>query len=162
MAKRTRQRLNREDWLQGTLKVLEQHGVDGVKIVIIAERMGVTSGSFYWHFKGLRDLLDCLLEYWERELAGCGHGVYGSQAHRQGHDLEVHRRGQVERLRAAGDAKEELGWFWLSTHFAAVGRRDRSDPLASIWIAIQTELLHQHNESLEFWCLPADLHKTVG
>ena len=68
VAKQTRQRLSRADWLQGALKVLEQHGVEGVKIVIIAERMGVTSGSFYWHFKGLRDLLDCLLEYWEREL----------------------------------------------------------------------------------------------
>ena len=36
--------------------------------MVIAERMGVTSGSFYWHFKNLRDLLDSLLEFWEREL----------------------------------------------------------------------------------------------
>ena len=68
MEKQKRPRLSREDWLRETLKILQQRGVDGVKIVVIAERMGVTSGSFYWHFKNLRDLLDCLLEYWEREL----------------------------------------------------------------------------------------------
>ncbi len=61
-------RLSRADWVRGALDVLRERGVDGVKIVVIAERMGVTSGSFYWHFKGLQDLLDCLLDYWEREL----------------------------------------------------------------------------------------------
>lgn len=54
--------------MQETLKVLQYRGVDGVKIVVIAESLGVTSGSFYWHFNGLRDLLDCLLEFWEREM----------------------------------------------------------------------------------------------
>jgi AcrR family transcriptional regulator len=63
-----RTRLNREDWQQESLKVLQQRSVDGVKIVVIAERLGVTSGSFYWHFKNLRDLLSSLLDYWEREL----------------------------------------------------------------------------------------------
>ena len=57
MAKtRKRPQLGREDWILEALKVLEERGIDGVKVVIIAERMGVTSGSFYWHFKGLPDL----------------------------------------------------------------------------------------------------------
>ena len=68
MEKRPRQRLGREDWVREALEALQERGVDGVKIVVIAERMGITSGSFYWHFKGLQDLLDCLLAYWEREL----------------------------------------------------------------------------------------------
>ena len=68
MENRTRQRLSREDWVREALEVLQERGADGVKIVVIAKRMGVTSGSFYWHFKGLQDLLDCLLDYWEREL----------------------------------------------------------------------------------------------
>ena len=63
-----RVRLSQADWLLETLEVLQQQGIDGVKIVVIAERLGVTSGSFYWHFKNLRDLTDKLLEYWEREL----------------------------------------------------------------------------------------------
>jgi len=68
MEKKTKRRLGREDWVREALEVLQERGVDGVKIVVIAERMGVTSGSFYWHFKGLQDLLVCLLDYWEREL----------------------------------------------------------------------------------------------
>ncbi len=68
METKKKPRLNREDWLRETLKVLQYRGVDGVKIVVIAESLGVTSGSFYWHFKNLRDLLDSLLEFWEREM----------------------------------------------------------------------------------------------
>ncbi len=68
METKKKPQLNREDWLQETLKVLQYRGVDGVKIVVIAESLGVTSGSFYWHFKNLRDLLDSLLEFWEREM----------------------------------------------------------------------------------------------
>jgi AcrR family transcriptional regulator len=61
-------RLNREDWIRGALALLAEAGVEGVKIVPLAERMGVTSGSFYWHFKNRRELLDALMEYWEREM----------------------------------------------------------------------------------------------
>lgn len=68
MAKQSRKRLAREDWVHGALEVLQERGVAGVKIVVIAKRLGVTSGSFYWHFKELRDLQICLLEYWESDL----------------------------------------------------------------------------------------------
>lgn len=61
-------RLSREDWLREALKVLRSQGIDGIKIVAMAQDLGVTSGSFYWHFSNLRDLLDDLLDYWEREL----------------------------------------------------------------------------------------------
>ncbi|MGI9507945.1 MAG: TetR/AcrR family transcriptional regulator [Geminicoccaceae bacterium] len=63
-----KKRLSRDDWVRAALGVLEEHGVDGVKIVIIAKRLNATSGSFYWHFKNLQDLLDCLLDYWELQL----------------------------------------------------------------------------------------------
>jgi len=46
-------RLTREDWVRGAIEALQERGVDGVKIVVIAHRLGVTSGSFYWHFMGL-------------------------------------------------------------------------------------------------------------
>lgn len=41
-------------------------GVDGVKVAPLATRLGVTTGSFYWHFKDHRELLDALLDFWER------------------------------------------------------------------------------------------------
>lgn len=68
MEKQERRRLSREDWVRESLELLRERGIGGVKIVVIAERLGATSGSFYWHFKNLQELLDCILEYWEREL----------------------------------------------------------------------------------------------
>ncbi|MFC1827615.1 TetR/AcrR family transcriptional regulator [Thermodesulfobacteriota bacterium] len=61
-------KLSRTDWLQGALELLTVAGIEGVKIVPLAEQLGVTSGSFYWHFKNRRELYDALLVYWEEEM----------------------------------------------------------------------------------------------
>ena len=42
-----------------------RHGVEGVRVEPLAEDLGVTKGSFYWHFKDRPDLLDAVLEEWE-------------------------------------------------------------------------------------------------
>ena len=68
MVYRKTERLSREDWIRGALELLRPAGVEGVKIVPLAERLGVTSGSFYWHFTNRRDLHDALLDYWERAM----------------------------------------------------------------------------------------------
>ena len=60
-------RLGRDDWLHAALEMASQ-GIDKVKIAPLAADMGVTTGSFYWHFKNRQELLDALLEYWEREM----------------------------------------------------------------------------------------------
>jgi len=43
--------LTRKDWLYGALELLITAGVGGIKIVPLAEQLGVTSGSFYWLFQ---------------------------------------------------------------------------------------------------------------
>ena len=58
----------REDWIRAALELLSAAGVEGIKIVPLAEYLGVTSGSFYWHFKNRRELYDALIDYWEREM----------------------------------------------------------------------------------------------
>ncbi len=68
MTEKNSKRLTRQDWLRCALQVLPERGVAGLKIVHLAKHLGATSGSFYWHFKDLKDLLDALLEYWEQEL----------------------------------------------------------------------------------------------
>jgi len=68
MADDKNKRLGREDWLRGALEILCTAGVEGVKVTSLAEKLGVTSGSFYWHFTNRRDLHDALLDYWEREM----------------------------------------------------------------------------------------------
>jgi AcrR family transcriptional regulator len=68
MVDKKRKQLSKEDWIRGALEILDTTGVQGLKIVILAEQLGVTSGSYYWHFKNRRELLDALLEYWELEM----------------------------------------------------------------------------------------------
>jgi AcrR family transcriptional regulator len=41
-------------------------GVERVRIERIADKLGVTRGGFYWHFKGRKTLLDELLRDWEK------------------------------------------------------------------------------------------------
>ena len=58
-------RLQRRDWLDVALSALVQDGVGGVAIERLADTLGVTRGSFYYHFKDRDDLLHELLAYWE-------------------------------------------------------------------------------------------------
>ena len=60
------QRLSRDDCLRAALRLCTS-GIDQVKIAPLAADMGVTTGSFYWHFKNRRELLEVLLDYWGRD-----------------------------------------------------------------------------------------------
>jgi len=60
--------LSRDDWLQAALETMRSNGIDGVKVAPLAARIGVTTGSFYWHFKNRRELLELMLDYWERTM----------------------------------------------------------------------------------------------
>jgi AcrR family transcriptional regulator len=46
---------------------MAEGGIDAVAVEPLARRLGVTKGSFYWHFKDRRALLEATLEGWERE-----------------------------------------------------------------------------------------------
>ena len=57
--------LGRGDWVAAALQTLIEEGVDSVKVFRLADRLGVTRGSFYWHFTSRDELLAMLLEAWE-------------------------------------------------------------------------------------------------
>lgn len=59
-------KVTRQDWLNAALSVLKQGGVEAVKVAELAGQMGVSRSSFYWYFKNRTDLLNALLEHWER------------------------------------------------------------------------------------------------
>ena len=58
-------KVTRQDWLNAAMEVLIGDGVDQVKILALANRMGVSRSSFYWYFKDRQGLLDALLEEWQ-------------------------------------------------------------------------------------------------
>jgi AcrR family transcriptional regulator len=57
-------RLTREAWLQYALQVLRLEGLQGMRIDRMASDLGVTKGSFYWHFEDLKDLQGSVMKHW--------------------------------------------------------------------------------------------------
>jgi AcrR family transcriptional regulator len=49
------------------LDVVATKGNTKVRIYKLVKQIGVTTGSFYWHFRDRNDLLDQLLDYWTLE-----------------------------------------------------------------------------------------------
>lgn len=63
-------RLSAADWEEAALAVLAENGVGAVAVESLARRLGVTKGSFYWHFSTREALLQAALERWERSDEG--------------------------------------------------------------------------------------------
>jgi len=58
-------RLSADDWAQAALDLVAEQGVSAVAVEPLARRLGVTKGSFYWHFPSRDALLTAALERWE-------------------------------------------------------------------------------------------------
>ncbi|OYN98946.1 TetR family transcriptional regulator [Propionibacteriaceae bacterium ES.041] len=63
----SRTRLSRTDWIAGALALCAEEGFNRVAVEPLAARLGTTKGSFYWHFGSRDELLQAMLEAWERE-----------------------------------------------------------------------------------------------
>ncbi|SEM85673.1 transcriptional regulator, TetR family [Luteibacter sp. UNCMF331Sha3.1] len=64
-SKTERVRLSAEDWEDGALALIAEQGVGALAVEALARRLGVTKGSFYWHFRTREALLQAALERWE-------------------------------------------------------------------------------------------------
>lgn len=62
--RKTTESLTRDDWISGAWDMLGVYGLDGVRVEPLARRLGVTKGSFYWHFKDRQQLVEALLDRW--------------------------------------------------------------------------------------------------
>ncbi|WP_374240951.1 TetR/AcrR family transcriptional regulator [Zoogloea sp.] len=65
MEKPPRPQLDRAAWVQAALDTLADEGVTGIRVEVLAKRLHVTKGSFYWHFKDRQDLLAGVLDVWK-------------------------------------------------------------------------------------------------
>jgi AcrR family transcriptional regulator len=63
-------RLTRDDWLAAAHAAVVEGGFDQLRVLLIAKALGVTRGSFYWHFSDHAELQAELLAGWrQRQLA---------------------------------------------------------------------------------------------
>ena len=62
--------LTRDDWIEAALAVLVDESIEAVQITQLSRRVGVTRGSFYWHFNSREELLDALIEEWRARNTG--------------------------------------------------------------------------------------------
>jgi AcrR family transcriptional regulator len=60
--------LSAEDWLDQGLRTLTRHGFTALKAEPLAKAMGVSRGSFYWHFADIGAFRAAMLKHW-REVA---------------------------------------------------------------------------------------------
>jgi AcrR family transcriptional regulator len=63
-----RKQLTTNDWLKCALDTLDNEGIHKVNVEYLARQLGVTKGSFYWHFKNRETLVKEMLDYWTRTL----------------------------------------------------------------------------------------------
>jgi AcrR family transcriptional regulator len=56
--------LTREDWIDAAYAAVVEGGFSAVRVLTLAEAIGVTRGSFYWHFGSQAELVDALIDRW--------------------------------------------------------------------------------------------------
>ena len=63
---RRRGALSVTDWITAAEDLLAENNVSSVDIPNLCSRLGVTKGSFYWHFGGRGDLLSTIIDEWRK------------------------------------------------------------------------------------------------
>jgi AcrR family transcriptional regulator len=115
-----------QNWVSAGLAELAKGGVDGVRVEVLAERLGVTKGGFYRRFKDRRALLDAMLESWrdgritaiEQQAEASGESaverlrgifrLYSERANTQGMAIELAIRQWARTDPAAATAAEKV------------------------------------------------------
>src|SRR6201991_1846999 len=54
----------RDLWIEAGLVEMARHGIDGVRVEVLAKNLGVTKGGFYRRFRDRAALLDAMLQNW--------------------------------------------------------------------------------------------------
>lgn len=73
-------RLAADDWIQAGYALLADDGIQALKLDRLCSRLGVTKGSFYWHFKDMAGYRAALVRAWA-ELRDHDRSDFGAVAH---------------------------------------------------------------------------------
>lgn len=65
-----RSSLDREAWIEFAMGVLAEEGLEGLRVEVLARRLNVTKGSFYWHFRDRQALLNAVATRWRDDRIG--------------------------------------------------------------------------------------------
>ncbi|MEZ4247941.1 MAG: TetR/AcrR family transcriptional regulator [Polyangiales bacterium] len=130
-------RLSANDWVRAATLRFAASGADAVRVEPLAKELGVSKGSFYWHFVDRAALLEAVVDAWER------HGTYAIiEAVERGSEtpaerlwsLFEHTFGTPTEVEAFETAVR--AWATLDPHARAVAKRVDARRLAFV-----TELL---------------------
>jgi AcrR family transcriptional regulator len=126
-AKKTRKRapvvnetpkLSRDDWLDAAFQAVVEGGFDHVRVLVLAAALGVTRGSFYWHFVDHAELVSALLARWHARETTIGRQLEATFDE----DPQVDLERLLDAALAHGGANLENMRFELALR--GLGRRD--------------------------------------
>ncbi|MFK7987101.1 MAG: TetR/AcrR family transcriptional regulator [Sandaracinaceae bacterium] len=102
MTPKASSRRSRQDWVMAAVEALGEGGPSAIRVEPLAKRLGVTKGSFYWHFKRREELVEAVLDTWEQA---------GTES--------IIRDVQAE---SGADARRTLTALWARTLFEAADK----------------------------------------
>jgi AcrR family transcriptional regulator len=101
VSNKPRVQLDRDAWVHGAMDVLAEEGIAGLRVEVLAKRLKVTKGSFYWHFQDRRDLLMAVLTEWRdgriRDIVKQTRAVPGHELAQIYHVIDVYSAGRNRR-----------------------------------------------------------------
>lgn len=57
-------RLSEREWIDAAFRHIARANFDDIRVEELARELGVTKGSFYWHFRNRQHLVERVLEHW--------------------------------------------------------------------------------------------------
>jgi AcrR family transcriptional regulator len=116
-----------QKWVTAGLAELGRGGIDGVRVEVLAQQLGVTKGGFYRQFKDRGALLQAMLDRW---VEGRTEAIEG-QMELKGEAPEERLRSVIglftERVNAQGIAIELAIRQWARSNKTAAGAVERVD-----------------------------------
>ncbi|MBW2941718.1 TetR/AcrR family transcriptional regulator [Zhongshania aquimaris] len=95
-------RKSKEDFINEAFQLIAEAGTaEALTIDSVCLRLGVSKGSFYWHFKGRDSLVDGLVEAWSGNF-----------------HVTIHRAIEAQTADNGRTIIEEISYYWLSSNMS--------------------------------------------